>query len=128
MKTLNEEGTVAGDGAVPTDADTVKSKSKKKKKDLPKPIVGENGVIYLYVDWVPAEIVKDTIKAKELNLKIKPNEVKGVSKITGTKDAIIQWLEFYELCGGEMLDPCVQIYPKLSEQTFFERAKHLLSI
>ena len=110
-----EDGTLAGDGKIPTDANTSVSKSKKKKKELPKPVLGEPGIMYLWVDWIPEEIVKDTVKAKELNLKIKPDEEKKISKIIGTKEAIMEWLAFYELCGGETDIVCTELYPKLAE-------------
>ena len=128
MKPFNEEGTVAGDGNIPTDKDTVQTKKKKDTKvDSNKPIFGEKGIIYMYADWVPAEIVKDTYKAKELNLHITPNERKGISKIVGTKDNIIKFLEYCELCGGEMMEPCVKVYPKLEEESFFQKANNTLN-
>jgi len=124
MKTFNEEGTIAGDGAVPTDADT--SASKKKKKEKPRPVLGEKGIFYIYVDWTPEELIKDNAYAKSLNLKVQPKEERGISKLIGTKEALLKWLETYEICGGETGVECKSIYPKLFEQSFIEKCDNVL--
>jgi hypothetical protein len=79
------------------------------------PILGDKNVVKIFVDWVPKELVKDTKKAKELNLKIKQKKNKKVSSIMGTKESVKSWLEYYKICGGETGIKCKSMYPNLGE-------------